>query len=229
MGLDFSQLYSLLGLEPGCSLEELKHAYRKRVAELHPDRHSPKSRDDERNIQLARLIPLYKDAIHFHELHGRLPGSTNVETSAVRQGPAASRGKAALLAFSRRRGVAPETSSIPASHWWLLLGLACLIGYLVFSAFFGKGSAQASSANAGTRPPAMHAGRTGHEDHAYVLAGMDADAVLSIQGPPSRVSDDVWEYGPSWLRFEDGRLVEWHSSPLYRLRTRTPRSPAQQQ
>lgn len=228
MGLDFSQLYSLLDLEPGCSLEELKHAYRKRVAELHPDRHAPKSRDDERSVQLARLIPLYKDAIHFHELHGRLPGSTGVETQAVRQGPSAARGLASSQAFSRRRGATPETSPIPASHWWLLLGLACLIGYLVFSAFSGKSSAPASPATVGTHPSGAHAGMAGHDGHAYVLAGMDADTILAIQGPPSRISGDVWEYGPSWLRFKDGRLVEWHSSPLYRLRTRTPRSPAAQ-
>ncbi|MFC3715272.1 J domain-containing protein [Luteimonas soli] len=224
MGLDFSQLYSLLGLEPGCSLEELKHAYRKRVAELHPDRHSPKSRDDKQSIQLARLIPLYKDAIHFHEQHGRLPGSVVVETPTV----PASRGMASSRAFPRKRGTAPETSPIPASHWWLLLGLACLIGYLVLSAFPGKESTPGSSAASGTRPSAAHADTANHGGHAYVLAGMDADTVLSIQGPPSRVSGDVWEYGPSWLRFEDGRLVEWHSSPLYRLRTRTPHSPAGQ-
>lgn len=226
MGLDFSQLYSLLGLEPGCSLEELKHAYRKRVAELHPDRYSPGSRDDERSIQLARLIPLYKDAIHFHELHGRLPGSTVAETPSVGQGSAASRGQASSPPFSRKRGTAPETPSMPASHWWLLLGLACLIGYLVFSAFPGKGSASVSSAT-GMHPADVHAEMEDRGNHAFVLAGMDADTVLAIQGPPSRISDDVWEYGPSWLRFEDGLLVEWHSSPLYRLKTRTPRGAAE--
>src|SRR5690606_21017678 len=146
-------------------------------------------------------IPLYKDAIHFHELHGRLPGSSTVETQAARQGPAASRGQATSRAFSRRRGAAPETSPIPASHWWLLLGLACLIGYLVFSAFSAKGPAPASSSTVGAQPRAVHAGAADHEGHPYVLAGMDADTILSIQGPPSRISGDVWEYGPSWLRF----------------------------
>lgn len=225
MGLDFSQLYSLLGLEPGCSLEELKHAYRKRVAELHPDRYSPRSPDDERSMQLARLIPLYKDAVHFHELHGRLPGSTVAETTA-RQGSAASRGRASSPALPRNRGTAPETPSMPASHWWLLLALACLIGYLVFSAFPGKGSASMPSAT-GMHPVGAHAEVGDRGNHAFVLAGMDADTVLAIQGRPSRINDDVWEYGPSWLRFEDGLLVEWHSSPLYRLKTRTPRGPAE--
>lgn len=227
MGLDFSQLYSLLGIEPGCSLEELKHAYRKRVAELHPDRHSSRPSNDERSIQLATLIPLYKKAIHFHESHGRLPGSTVAETSALRQGSAALRAKASSPAFLRTRRAAPESTPIPASHWWLLLGLACLIGYLVFSAFPGKGSTSGSSPAATTQPSAARAGTKRGEGRAYIVTGMDADTVLSIQGPPSRISDDIWEYGPSWLRFEDGRLVEWHSSPLYRLRTATPRRPAE--
>lgn len=227
MGPDFSQLYSLLGLEPGCSLEELKRAYRKRVAELHPDRSSPGPRGDERSVQLARLIPLYKDAVHFHEVHGRLPGSTVAEVPAVRTGIANPGGRSAPPTAGHSRG-GPETPAIPASHWLLLLALACLIGYLVFSAFAGRRSAPDSSATAGTHPSAARVETASQDGHSYVLAGMDADTVLAIQGPPSRISDDVWEYGPSWLRFQDGRLVEWHSSPLYRLKTRTSRGSVEQ-
>ncbi len=228
MGLDFSQLYSLLGLEPNCSLEELKHVYRKRVAELHPDRNSPDASNTEGNDQLATLIRLYRMAVQFHELHGRLPGSTATEAAMSRQGSAASRTRASPPVLPRTRHATPESTPIPAGHWWLLLGLACLIGYLVFSAFPGKDSTSASSPASGMHPSTAP-DTTGHgRGPALVLAGMDADAVLSIQGAPSRISGDVWEYGPSWLRFEDGRLVEWHSSPLYRLKTSTPRSAPEQ-
>ena len=44
--------------------------------------------------------------------------------------------------------------------------------------------------------------------------------VLVVQGRPTLQSDAIWEYGPSWIRFEDDRVVEWHSSPLYPLKTR---------
>src|SRR3546814_13650073 len=55
--------------------------------------------------------------------------------------------------------------------------------------------------------------------------GMDTETVRAIQGEPMRINGGTWEYGPSWLRFEHGELVDWYSSPLHRLKTRSP-SPA---
>jgi hypothetical protein len=43
-------------------------------------------------------------------------------------------------------------------------------------------------------------------------------------GEPDSVHGNRWEYGPSWVRFEDGRVSDWYSSPLRELgaTTRTP-------
>lgn len=134
MGLDFSHLYSLLDLEPDCSLEELKLAYRKRVAELHPDRQAlrPDGSDEgtgSAGIQLAALTPLYRRALRFHELHGRLPGSDTGDATAP--GPLPTARQASRRPRSSRSD-ADASSRIPASHWWLLAALACLVAYLVF-------------------------------------------------------------------------------------------------
>lgn len=228
MGLDFSQLYSLLGLEPGCSLEELKHAYRKRVAELHPDKHSLQSSNEEDNAQLAALIPLYRMAIHFHELHGRLPGSTATDAPTQRPGPATLRPPVAPVVSRTRHTANGSPSQTPASHWWLLLALACLVGYLVFSAFSAQDSGPATLPANTQLSPEWPVDVSPPDGQALVTIGMDTQTVLSIQGQPSRVRGGVWEYGPSWLRFKDGRLVEWHSSPLYRLRTPTHRDQAEE-
>lgn len=128
MGLDFSQLYSLLDLEPGCSLEELKHAYRKRVAELHPDRHAFRADAESGDVQLATLTPLYRMALQFHESHGRLPGSA--AATAAASGPL----RATRRAMPRPPDEPPSEQAprIPASHRWLLIGLACLVAWLVF-------------------------------------------------------------------------------------------------
>src|SRR5262245_52902947 len=80
MKQDFAQLYSELGLRPGCSLVELKRAYRRRVAELHPDRAGMQPPVIERNLALPDLIALYTAAIHFHRQYGRLPGGQRVRT-----------------------------------------------------------------------------------------------------------------------------------------------------
>jgi hypothetical protein len=50
---------------------------------------------------------------------------------------------------------------------------------------------------------------------------MDADAVRAIEGEPTLIGGDRWEYGPSWIRLEDGKVTDWYSSPLRPLRTAT--------
>lgn len=71
---DFLVLYEELGLSPGVSdLDALKHAYRRRVAQLHPDRQSADSTDTDR---LQRLNRLYGAALAFEQRYGRLPAAT---------------------------------------------------------------------------------------------------------------------------------------------------------
>ena len=38
-------------------------------------------------------------------------------------------------------------------------------------------------------------------------------AVLALQGEPSEKHGERWSYGPSWVQFEDGRVVDWYSAP----------------
>jgi curved DNA-binding protein CbpA len=71
---DFLVLYEELGLSPGVSdLDALKHAYRRRVAQLHPDRRSADPTDTDR---LQRLNRLYGAALAFEQRYGRLPAAT---------------------------------------------------------------------------------------------------------------------------------------------------------
>ena len=55
-----------------------------------------------------------------------------------------------------------------------------------------------------------------------VRIGTDEGDVRRIQGEPAFLSADVWEYGPSYIRFEKHKVVGWYSSPLYPLKTGTP-------
>jgi hypothetical protein len=56
---------------------------------------------------------------------------------------------------------------------------------------------------------------------------MTRDDVREALGEPSSVHGERWEYGPSWVRFDDGRVVDWYSSPLRSLGavTATPGTP----
>ena len=52
-----------------------------------------------------------------------------------------------------------------------------------------------------------------------LAVGMSPENVRAIEGDPVAIRDDLWEYGPSWVRFDHGSLVDWYSSPLHALKT----------
>lgn len=86
---DFLTLYDELGLAPGISdLDVLKQAYRRRVAQLHPDKWG----GDGDPGRLQRLNRLYGAALAFEQRYGRLPAaavmSRRVEQAVRTEAPA---------------------------------------------------------------------------------------------------------------------------------------------
>lgn len=58
-------------------------------------------------------------------------------------------------------------------------------------------------------------------DAATLALGMKDEEVAAVEGEPTLRSPDRWEYGPSWVRFEGGSVVDWYSSPLRSLHVRS--------
>ena len=128
---DFSRLYAELNLRPDCSLEEFKRAYRRRVAELHPDRRgagAPAIGDDE--FSLSELTSLYGLAMQFLKQHGRLPGGPVLHAARAR----------ATIGYPGSHSLrAPPSSgdgfaNVSRRSWFVLLVLMAIAAYLVFSA-----------------------------------------------------------------------------------------------
>ena len=212
MKLDFPKLYSQLGLTPDCSLDEFKHAYRRRVSELHPDRHHADTMGDTHPQQLMELISLYKQALRFQELHGRLPGS--------QADPAPPAPRPSSRAETPLQPEETEGKTSPPRRLWLVLALVAFAGWFVSNA--SNDNQPPSSSNSAEEARQEQPSPTRHADR--LERGVDRAMVLSIHGPPSRQDGDVWEYGPSWIRFDsEGKVVEWYSSPLYRLKLRDAR------
>lgn len=216
METDFSHLYAQLGLEPGCSLDALRHAYRRRISELHPDRHAGQEIDPESQRQLSALIQAYKDALRFHAAHGRLPGgSRDEESPPPATGPNPEPASIQMLATPAPPSPAPH----PQSRLWLLSVLVLMVLYLLVSR--PTDAPQAINIEAVTEAGSS---QTMPVLHQALSLGMSREEVLALQGEPTvRRGEDLWEYGPSWVRFDNGRLAAWYSSPLHRLKTRQQR------
>lgn len=206
---DFLELYRELGVSPGCCLLDFKRAYRRHVARLHPDRRGdgqPRVGD-----QLQQLTAQYSAAMEFQRRHGRLPGAQAEDVRANTPEPTV-RSALPPLAPTRepKRGTSKVTIlfalSVLAALFWCTDPLPFL-PEVSHAPYIAQSTAEVPET------PAVP----------MLALGMSAENVRAIEGEPMLIRDDRWEYGPSWIRFENGEVVDWYSSPLRSLRTSTGR------
>lgn len=201
---DFFVLYRELGIEPDCTVDEFRLAYRRRVADLHPDRGGASGEDALKALNLR-----YAAALDFQRHYDRLPGASPAPVARVR--PVVAKAPSGQLredALSQ----APEWRR-PSKFvvYGIMLAVALLVWWLsrngTGSPWFQGGIAVNERESASSTAMALEQGMSPHE-------------VLDMLGEPdSRESGDKhWVYGPSWVRFECSKVVDWHSSMLRPLR-----------
>jgi curved DNA-binding protein CbpA len=201
---DFLLLYDELKVTPDCSLDHFKRAYRRRVADLHPDRVQGKA-NPAATSRLQALTRLHDEAMRFHDHHGRLPGANQTAQIAPTETPVRITAHAA-----------PSRSTARS----ILIAALILAGVVV--AWFLLPDEPADNP---TEPAHVSLAQTRQPDEGgdFLILGMDEGGVRRIQGEPAFLATDRWEYGPSYVSFERHKVVGWYSSPLYPLKTGAPR------
>jgi hypothetical protein len=215
--IDFIDLYGKLRLEPGCSLADFKHAYRRNVALWHPDRRRGTRADMLAAARLQRLTVQYGAAMEFHRRHGRLPGAP---LSLREPEPALTALEADPLP---QPDLAPPPRPMPlsvhghATRWWLLV-----VGFGSAAIAWSLWPMEAPQDAEPREAPVAAVGKEA-VDAPVLSLGMTPEEVVAVQGEPLRRGEERWEYGPSWVRFEHGSLIDWYSSPLAALRVASAR------
>jgi hypothetical protein len=212
---DFLDLYKILGLDPGCGLAEFKQAYRRRVAVLHPDRRSDDGASAIAAERLQHLTAMYGAAMEFERQHGRLPGARPVRHSPEEASPPPAPAPAPSIARPPQR-----------RRRWLLVVAAALafVAWLLWDSGWLPGNTETESATTSQEGPSDSRPADRHESasSSTIALGMDTDAVRAIEGDPMLVGGNRWDYGPSWIRFENDKVADWYSSPLRPLKTPSP-------
>lgn len=210
---DFFSLYQQLGLKPGCTFDELKAAYRRRVAELHPDRRGADA-DPADAARLQELTAAYNAASTFHRRYGRLPGG-------MHHAPRAPMPRATRVA---QPAVAVPTRSGGRRWLWLALG-----GSLLWLAWnggvFDRGEDIPGEPAPG-RPVATTPGTPAGIVTGLIGIGTEAATVRALEGRPVMENPQRWDYGPSWIAFDDGKVSDWYSSKLRPLKVASAHPPA---
>ena len=119
MTSDFTSLYASLGVDPDCDVETLKRLFRRRIAELHPDRGASLSEEE--------LMLLYLEALRFHRRHGRFPGARARGGNTIRLAAIETRmPRQELIAMPAPRGDGASRQQVMAVTLLTLLGLLLL-------------------------------------------------------------------------------------------------------
>ena len=207
---DFAALYRELGIDATCGPEEFRRAYRRRVARLHPDQGG----DAEDVARLQWLNHMVDVALAFHQRFGRLPGAPHVPTHAAAGAPP-----------PRAAAPPPHDDAAAASgfgrpsRWFVavaVVGMGALLWRIVDHDRLRTDLSAVARTGIDATPPERRVDT--------ITAGMGSQTVLELQGEPHEMQGQRWHYGPSWIDFRCGRVVDWYSSPLAPLPVPAPRA-----
>ena len=208
---DFLLLYKILGLKADCELDQFKLAYRRRVAVLHPDRRLDGSNLEVTAERLQQLMTLYAHAMAFQRQHGRLPGAIAASRSLTPGNSAYSKNPDAVATSTDQLQPDKAKGLSKRSRRWLL-ALAC--GAIIWLLWPREQAVIDPLADVVTYTADDSAAQDNAPSHISIALGMDADTIRALEGPPAKIVDSQrWEYGTSWIRFENNKVIDWYSSP----------------
>lgn len=196
---DFVSMYEELGLDAECGMAAFKQAYRRRVAVLHPDMQG----DASDLPRLQRLNRMYEATLDFHRMHGRLPGAS-ARLGDTRFPPPPGPDPDDVDGIADTEAMEP-----PRSRRRYVLAAALLAALLYWLGAHRTSIPTLDPAGPGDSAAAAWQPRASQQ----LELGMDTAQARRILGDPTTEHAGRWQYGPSWVDFECGKVTGWYSAP----------------
>ncbi|HLA87074.1 MAG TPA: DnaJ domain-containing protein [Anaerolineales bacterium] len=230
----YSKNYRILGIQPGVSWKQLRHAYKKLVNTWHPDRfhhdgHQKKLAEE----KTKEITQAYKELAEYYKEFSALPHvakmadvagtektssqkayNAHPDTESLNTEPAVTLATATTVQAPKRR----------LKSFVRVIAAAALAAATYFVWQFMPGEPYAN------RPMNVEGAdqATDKQDDKnlnhyavskkYFTMGSSLGEVYSIQGVPTKTEKDIWYYGSSRVYFFKGKVMRWEESSDFPLR-----------
>jgi DnaJ domain len=227
--------YRTLGLAPGASLEEVTPAYTELVKIWHPDRFTQAPHLQQRALEKIQMINHAYTRLRFLRPDLVMPPSPRPPWlwafRQVRRIRAIPPWLVVLVAFAVLRLGFDHLTLLPdpvLPHKGRLVGekedrverRGILPAWdAPHSRFLPDGQGIEAEA-AVTRSSTPEVSTQSDQVNSYFTVGSTKAEVWAVQGPPTRTSEYVWEYGGSRVYFRDGRVSKWDMWPRSLLKVK---------
>ena len=243
----YAECFALLHSRPDCSWKELRKKYKSLIQKLHPDRTNQASNNvNQATLKVVEINIAYQQLEQYYKKEGRLPDggytknqshihSSMYKKSVRTNNTTSNYGAGAKVHSSLYSEVKPAASINPKNRTKSLLFLAGVfyIGFILFTPSSSK--IQPYEKNSTTHATSLvaehlqndseakfsHTRSTAPEEKVrYFTYGSKIGDVVSAQGPPDNIKDNVWYYGTSEVHFYGGVVTRWVRTPDFPLYAR---------
>lgn len=226
----YAECYRILDVDPACSWDELRRAYKVQIHQWHPDKFADKTPEKAAaNDKIKSITTAHQQLVMFYREHGRLP---ELEVAvAPRNLPQPERKRPRATSPSNRTHQT-ATRNKNSGIMPILVGIIIIVNVYWFlapdedyqtPATHAKPLTTAITPETENLPAQSVATPTEVEapeiDDEFITYGSSIGEVISIQGAPTLDMGDTWYYAESELYFENGKVTGWRHAPGSKLKT----------
>lgn len=234
MNNPYLQHYQALEIQPGCSFEDLRYAYRRLVKEWHPDHFGHENRNlGHAESKIKDINKAFRSLSDYYKENGCLPISpeeaTDLNNSSAFLRPDNRQAK------DRRPSHGKKASTFSVSLRLMIVGAVLGVGYVAWKTQAQEQNAPANLATPVNSVPTDQyqlGSRQSRETEEHFTVGSTLGDVIAVQGAPTSIEGDVWHYGQSKVYMEKGAVAKWENdsdSPLKAYIMPTSRNPSVKQ